>query len=336
VGPDDDVLSVCSAGDNSFALAAAGARSVTAVDLSLPQIALAELKLVAARELPIQSVRSLLGLGHFGRRVWFYHYLRPKLTDPTRAFWDANEGVVRAGIMGSGRFERYLASFRDYALPMLQRREVVERMLACRSIEEQRQIFDTQWDGWRWRAAVRLFTSRPVMARFGRSEEQFAQVAGGVGDAFLDRARHVLTEVPIADNWFVRWILTGSLGDLERAHPWLTTEGHRALRTRTDAVRLVHTSLEDLLERCAPGSFSAFNYSNVFEYVSPSHAARLLELTVRAARPGARIVYWNLLVDRWRPDRLADRLTRDTALAERLTRNDRAMFYKAVQVERVR
>ena len=51
VGPDDDVLSICASGDNSFALAIAGARSVTAIDLSAPQIALAKLKLAAANTL---------------------------------------------------------------------------------------------------------------------------------------------------------------------------------------------------------------------------------------------------------------------------------------------
>jgi S-adenosylmethionine-diacylglycerol 3-amino-3-carboxypropyl transferase len=336
VGPDDDVLSICSAGDNSFALAIAGARSVTAVDLSLPQLALAEAKRVAARELPVQSVRSFLGLGHFGRRVWFYHYLRPHLSDEARAWWDQHEDVVRAGIMGAGRFERYLGTFRERVLPLVHGRDVIDGMLACDSLDAQRAFFEARWDTWRWRSLVRAFFSRPVMARLGRSREQFAQVEGGVGDRFLARAKHVLTEVPVADNYFVRWILTGEHGDLERAHPWITTPGHAALKASADRVRFVHASLEDFLLRCDPGSFSAFNYSNLFEYVSAEHAARLLELTVRAARPGARIAYWNLLVDRSRPPHLADRIEVRADLAARLAATDRAFFYKAFRVEVVR
>jgi S-adenosylmethionine-diacylglycerol 3-amino-3-carboxypropyl transferase len=336
VGPEDDVLSICSAGDNSFALAIAGARSVTAIDLSLPQLALAEAKLVAARELPIQSVRSFLGLGHFGRRVWFYHYLRPHLSLEARAWWDANEDVVRAGVMGAGRFERYLTTFRERVLPLVHGRAVIDGLLDCRTLDEQRAFYEARWNTWRWRSLVRAFFSRPVMTRLGRSREQFAQVEGGVGERFLERAEHVLTKVPIADNYFVRWILTGSHGDLETAHPWLTTAGHAGLKPVTDRVRLVHASLEDFLERCEPGSFSAFNYSNLFEYVPDAHAQRLLELTARAARPGARIAYWNLLVDRETGPGLRDRIERRGAQAERLGSTDRAFFYKAFRVETVR
>ena len=56
VGPEDDVLSIGSAGDNSFSLLIDGARSVTVVDLSKPQLYLTELKQIAARVLPAEGL----------------------------------------------------------------------------------------------------------------------------------------------------------------------------------------------------------------------------------------------------------------------------------------
>ena len=53
VRPGQHVLSIASGGDNAIALALAGAR-VTTVDLSLPQLALTELKL-AAGQLPYED-----------------------------------------------------------------------------------------------------------------------------------------------------------------------------------------------------------------------------------------------------------------------------------------
>lgn len=336
VGPDDDVLSIASAGDNSFALAIAGARSVTALDLSFPQIALCELKLAAARHLPVQSVRSALGFGHFGRRVWFYHFLRPHLPDAVRAYWDAHEDTIREGICGQGRFERYLGTFRTGVLPLVHSRRTVDAFLACGTLDEQRRFYEERWDTWRWQALCRLFFSRAVMARTGRSKEQFAQVEGAVADRFLARARHALTDLPIRTNWFVNWMLAGRFPDLETAHPYLSTDGHARLSAAADRVRFVHASLEDFLQSVPPGSFSAFNYSNLFEYVPAEHHERLLELTIRAARPGARIAYWNLLVDRHRPERLADRLERREADAARLLSQDRAFVYGGFQIEVVR
>ena len=117
VGPSDRVLSICAAGDNSFALAIAGAESVTAIDLSGPQIALAKLKLAAAVAFDVERFRSFLGVGPIGQRVFLYHELRDALDDDVRAFWDGHEEWIRTGVLGCGKFERYLATFRTRLLP---------------------------------------------------------------------------------------------------------------------------------------------------------------------------------------------------------------------------
>ncbi len=334
VGPDDDVLSIASAGDNSFALAIDGARSVTCIDLSLPQLALAELKLTAVRFLPVQSVRSLFGLGHFGRRIWFYHYLRERLSDDARRYWDAHEDTIRAGILGAGRFEKYLAMFRERILPVVHNQQAVADLLACTTLEEQRTFFAARWDSWRWRTLFRVFFSRAVMARTGRSPEHFAQVQGDVGGRFLDRARHALTEIPVQTNYFLRWMLTGNHGNLETAHPWLTTDGHGKLNAAAERIRFVHAPLEEFLG--AGQKFSAFNYSNIFEYVPALHHAALLSRTADAAVPGARIAYWNLLVPRSCPPELAPRIERREAVAAALLAGDRAFVYGGFNVEIVR
>ena len=130
VGPDDDVLSICAAGDNSFALAIAGARSVTAIDLSGPQIALAKLKLAAAQHFDVERFRSLLGVGPIGQRIYLYHDLRPTLDDATREYWDGHEVDIRTGLLACGKFEQYLHLFRERALPLVHRRSIVEALLA--------------------------------------------------------------------------------------------------------------------------------------------------------------------------------------------------------------
>ena len=124
------------------------------------------------------------------------------------------------------------------------------------------------------------------------------------------------------------WYLTGRFPHLEAAHPYLSSAGHAVLAERADRFRFVAADVETFLRDCEPGSFSAFNYSNIFEYLDADTHRRILELTVRAARPGARICYWNLLVPRWRPDELADRIDRDEAFAARLHAGDRSFVYQ--------
>lgn len=336
VGSDDDVLSVCASGDNSFALAIAGARSVTAIDLSGPQLALAKLKLAAAKRFDVERFRSFLGLGHIGQRVFLYHEIRPELDAFTRDYWDENEVQIREGLAGCGKFEKYLALFRKRMLPWVHRRSTIDDFLGCETLAAQQELFNSRWNTLRWRTLFRLFFSRWVMERAGRSSAQFAHVQGSVSSVFLDRTTHVMTQIPVGSNPFLQWILSGCYADLEHSQPYLSVEGHRKLVEAADRIHFVHDDLIGHLKACSPGTYSAFNLSDVPEYLSESEAEALLGACVGAARSGARIAYWNLLVPRWRPDSLADRLDRDVSLGDALIERDRAFFYGSFQVETVR
>ena len=141
VGPEDDVLSICASGDNCFALAIAGARSVTAIDLSAPQIALAKLKLMAAKRLDVERFRSFLGVGSIGQRVFLYHELRSDLDDQTRSFWDEHEHWIREGLIGCGIFERHLGTFRTRLLPLIHRRRTIDAFMDTPSLQAQRRFY---------------------------------------------------------------------------------------------------------------------------------------------------------------------------------------------------
>jgi S-adenosylmethionine-diacylglycerol 3-amino-3-carboxypropyl transferase len=335
VVPGERVLSICSAGDNAFALAAAGAE-VTAIDLSAPQLAMAELKLTAAVHFELDRFRSFLGLSEIGQRVYLYHELRPHLSQMARDWWDGHEVEIRTGLLRCGRFERYLESFRTRALPLVHRRKTVEALLEPKTIEEQHRFFRDHWDTRRWRALFRVFFSQFVMAKAGRSAAQFAHVDGPVSAEFMRRAAHVLTEIPIASNPFVQWIMRGQYPDLECTHPYLSEAGHRALRAAAGRLKLVHTDLLTHLGAQPAGTYQAFNLSNVPEYLSETEHTALLRAVVGAASPGARLAYWNLLVPRCRPEAMADRLERHPTTAAALLRGDRAFVYGGFVLETVR
>ena len=334
VVPGERVLSICSAGDNAFALAAAGAE-VTAIDLSAPQLALAELKLVAAVHLDLDRFHSFLGLTGVGQRVCLYHELREHLTQSTRDWWDAHEAEIRTGLLRCGRFERYLETFRTRALPLVHRRKTVEALLGAKSLQAQQEFFEGRWNTRRWRALFRVFFSQFVMARTGRSPAQFAHVEGAVSEEFLRRAAHVLTEIPISTNPFVQWIMSGQYPDLEAAHPYLSARGHAALRAAAPRIRFVHEDLVSHLRSQDKGTYQAYNLSNVPEYLSETEHQALLEAVVGAASPGARVAYWNLLVPRSRPEAMAGTLVRNERVAQSLHRGDRAFVYGGFQLETV-
>ena len=80
----------------------------------------------------------------------------------------------------------------------------------------------------------------------------------------------------------------------------------------------------------------AFYLSDIFELVDPTGYEAILEAIARTGRPGARLCYWNNLVPRTRPEGLADRLSSEAGLAERLHAADRGFIYSRFVVETVR
>jgi S-adenosylmethionine-diacylglycerol 3-amino-3-carboxypropyl transferase len=69
--------------------------------------------------------------------------------------------------------------------------------------------------------------------------------------------------------------------------------------------------------------------------MSAENTAALLERLASSSRPGGRLVYWNMLAPRIRPETLAHRLRSREELAASLFLKDRAFFYSALRVEEV-
>ena len=335
VQPGERVLSICSAGDNSFAFCLDKAAEVVCIDLSQPQLALAELKWLGLQELRQSGLLTLLGVNAAGRRVFLYHQLRKGLSETARQWWDGNESLIREGLLDSGRFEQYLGLFRTRILPLIHRRKTVNALLALDNLDAQRQFYAKRWNNLRWQGLFRVFFSQRVMAARGRSPEQFAHVEGPVSEAILGRAKHALTEIPVKSNPYLNWILSGHYPNLDDSHPYLTEAGIAACKSGDTKVSFVYQDLASYLEAAEPNSFSAFNYSNIFEYLSPEEHTHILKLTHRAAMPGARVAYWNLFVPRSCPSSLQKMFKCHRQKASGLLKQDRAFFYGDFQLEEV-
>lgn len=324
VRPDDVCLSIASAGDNSLALLARHPGKVLAVDLNPSQLACLELRVAAYRCLEHAELLELIGSTPSQRRVELYQRCRGTLTTDTRRFWDSQN--VAAGIGGAGKFERYFAIFRNRVLPLVHSRRRVEQLLAGGAAR--REFYAQHWDTWRWRWLFRVFFSRFVMGRLGRDPSFFQYVEGSVADRIMERARYALTELDPATNPYLQWILTGRH---TTALPFaLRPENFEAIRANLGRLEWRCGAIEDVL---TDRSFDRFNLSDIFEYMSPANYEQLLERIARAGRPGARLVYWNMLAPRQRPDRLAARLR--SLPAEQLFRQDKAFFYRALVIEEV-
>jgi S-adenosylmethionine:diacylglycerol 3-amino-3-carboxypropyl transferase len=333
IRPEDECLSIASAGDNALAMLARGPRRVIALDMNPSQLACLELRVAAFRRLDYPEILELIGSRVSKRRIKLYQAIRLALSGRVRAFWDARQELLARGVGSSGKFENYFRLFRERVMPLVHSRRTISRLLEGRDLAARQHFYNETWNTWRWRVLFHLFFSRSVMGTLGRDPSFFRYVEGNVAERILSRTRHALTELDPSTNPYLQWILTGWH---QTALPfYLREENVAAIRENLDRLEWHLASLEDFLSRDGARSLSKFNLSDIFEYLSVENAEALLYQIAASARPGARLAYWNMLAPRCASEALRNRIRPLSELAGRLHLRDKAFFYSAFVVEEI-
>jgi S-adenosylmethionine-diacylglycerol 3-amino-3-carboxypropyl transferase len=336
ITPDDDVVSIASGGDNSFALMLHNPRSLTAVDMNPAQIHLVELKIRAIQQLDYKDFIGFIGARPCCNRLQLYSRLKPYLSREAREYWDRQNENLITGIIHCGKFEHYFSIFRRIVLPLIHDQKTVQQLLSASSFEEQRNLYEKVWNNRRWRWLFRLFFSRFLLGHVGRRPSYFRYVSvENIGDELLKRTRRGLTEIPIQSNPFIEYILTGRYRDLEIAHPYLRESNFHFLKENLGRMRFFCGGLDEYLRGLEPRSLSKFNLSDIFEYMSESDFEKTVREIERVSRRDTKLAFWTLLVPRTVSPALMDRIDPDTSVSEKLFSTDRTFFYRSFEVWRI-
>ena len=326
-GPSSSCLSIASAGDNALALLTRSPALVVAVDISPVQIACLELRRAAFIALDHPALLAFLGFAaSTDDRLETYRSLRGHLSPESRAYWDAHPEAVRSGAIHDGKFERYFSLFRRRVLPLVHGRRDVAELLRPKGEEERLAFYRERWDTWRWRMMFRIFFSETVMGRMGRDPEFFRYVEGSVAERILARVEYALTRLPVHDNPYVNYILTGSFG---AALPlYARPESHAAIRENIERLEIVRGDVGAAIDRYG-ARFDAWNLSDIFEYMDDATFGDVAGRILGACRPGSRLAYWNMLVPRRISARFPEAASYLGERSRELSLNDRAFFYQA-------
>lgn len=336
IGPDDDVLSICSAGCNVLALLLQEPRSITAIDMSPAQAAVLELKLAAIGQLSHGEFVDLLGVRAGLDRKALYGRIREALPPAARSFWDNHLPVLESSLLNAGRLDAYFGVFRSDHLPRAWPPGLARRLLEAPTIEAQGQIFFQEADTPRFKELFSWYYGREMMEAHGRDPAQFRHVEkGDVAAYFHKRLIHVMTELKVRGNFYLEAFFTGAYKDLRQAHPYLHPDNFEKLRALSGRVTVVIDELERFLMALPPGRFSKANLSDIFEYMSAGLAEQVFKTLAERFRRGGRLAYWNLLVPRHRPESLAWALKPLRSLSRDLWRGDRSWFYRDFCIDEV-
>jgi S-adenosylmethionine-diacylglycerol 3-amino-3-carboxypropyl transferase len=328
ITPDDDIISIASGGENSFALLLHNPRSVIAIDRNPEQVFLVELKMRAIQKLEYDDYVAFLGVRESRLRDRLYSVVRLFLSDNARQYWDSRRDDIGRGVIHCGKFERYFSLYRRCILPLIHSRNDVKRLLGGKSLNAQRRFYDDVWNNRRWRWFFRLFFGKLLLSRLGRHPSLFRYVTmENVAAELLRRTAYGLTEVNIEDNYFVEYILTGKYHNLEQVHPSYSEKNFYLCRERIERIQLVNQSLDEYLATLPNESISKFNLSDIFEYMSDVEFEQTLRAIHRVARDSAKMAFWTLFVPREIPAAFKSQFASDGDGGKILHANDRTFFY---------
>jgi S-adenosylmethionine-diacylglycerol 3-amino-3-carboxypropyl transferase len=334
VGEGDVVLSITSGGCNTLSLLLHDPARIMALDFNPNQNHFLRLKIAGIRGLPHSEFLELLGVRSSDRRLRLYRAIRKDLPVETCRFWDRNRDILHRGALMQGKQERYIAGF-GRLLRVIFGRKRVEGFFRCRSLKEQERYFERAWDGLIWRSLFDVFFSKAIMHRakdpaiFRFVEEE------NYGRTFRKRAEWALTRLPIRENYFLAFGLLGRYLNEEAMPPYLLARNFEYLRECLDRIEIVTGDLVGLLKSTPPRTFTRFNLSNIFDWLTQEEFVAQLREVCRTAVPDSRMCYWNTLIRRPLPAEVPEIESRKE-LAEELLRRDRAFAYANLEIGIIR
>lgn len=337
IAKDDVVFSITSGGCNVLTFLLDDPRKVIALDVNPHQGYLLELKMAAFRALSHEETLEFFGVRPCPERLPIYREkLRPWLSPDAALFWNSHPKKVARGIIHAGRYERYMRLLRRTVVAGFGKRRLIKRLFEADSPAARERLYREKWQGLWWKLLTGVMLSRRLngllfdQAFFAYLDRDFS-----FGRHFAAKAERALVRLPMKENYFLSYILLGRFYGDPFLPVYLRRENFETIRDRLGRVEIVTDSCERYFAALEGSSISKFNFSNIFEWMSPEAFEALLRQTVRVARDKAVLTYRNLLVFRERPASLSGTIRPLRDLARALHETDLSFIYDNYVVERV-
>jgi S-adenosylmethionine-diacylglycerol 3-amino-3-carboxypropyl transferase len=342
--PTSHVVAIASGGCNVLSYLTADPDRITALDLSLAHVALNRLKLVSASRLPSwEAFYRFFGAADAEANIAAYERLiAPYLDAPSRHYWEGRSlqqwgrrrisifarNAYRHGVLG--RFIGLThAIARAYGVDL-------RELLSARTLEEQRQFFETAMAPLFDKRAVRWATAnRLSLYGLGIPPAQYEALAGGTDMRHVLRARleRLACGFSLDDNYFAWQAFGRSYADNASGPlpPYLRREHFDVVRARAHRVEVLNRSITEYLAGCPDASRDRYVLLDAQDWMTDAQLDALWTEITRTARPGARVIFRTAAEPSLLPGRLAPELLErwdyQAEVSSALTQRDRSAIY---------
>lgn len=323
------ILSVASAGDNSFSLLTTDPEIVIAVDVNKIQLHLIALKKAAIQQLSYEETLKFLGFQQSAERIFLFKSIKYLLDKGSRVYWEMNIHLIRNGIIHQGKFEQYFHFFCNKILPWIHSKKTTELLLAAKSREAQIEFYQKRWNTWRWRLLFRIFFGKYIMGKYGRSPQFLKEVKIRVGPYIFKKAEAQLQSVSAMDNFILHYNLLADFGNT--LPHYLKPENFQQIKLNIERLQIRKGFVEDLDREY--GTFDCMNLSNIFEYMDQKTFEDSAEKLIALCAQNGKMAYWNLMVPRLISDIFKKEMIFLNDLSLKLSAEDKGFFYNRFIIE---
>jgi S-adenosylmethionine-diacylglycerol 3-amino-3-carboxypropyl transferase len=325
------IATVGSGGCNTLTFLLDDPEHVFAFDYNQTQVWLLELKIAAFKVLSHDQLLEFFGVRASTQRARLFQTLSGALSAGARSYFGNAAWLFERGLLGGGRYERFVAAFRKL-LGLIQGHRKIARLFDERSEQERLRFYEVEWDNVAWRLLFRLFFNKRVLASRGLSPDyfHFADGSTSFAESFARRTKHALTTLPVRENPFVAQYTLGRYLSEDFLPEHLKSANFETIRARLDRIENVQLDVRAFKQRAQGTQFDGICLSNVFELMSNDETQRALSDVKGTLSPNGRLTLRNLMVPREAAGETG--LVLDAEQSRALAAIDRSFVYRAIHV----
>ena len=341
------IMTIASGGCNVMNYLTESPEIVKAIDLNPAHVALTRLKIAAIKHLPdYDSFFSFFGHADEKKNIENYdQYIAPHLDAFSKKYWEGwslfrgrrinyfTKNLYQFGLLG-----RFISVVHVLAKIY---GEDPRQILDAKNQKEQGEIFDRTLGPIFEKKFVRFICNMPpALYGLGIPPSQFDELKGDadMADILKARLRRLAVDFPIEDNYFA-WQAFGRGYDraYKKAIPRYLAEKHyETLKKNADKVEVHHTTITGFLEAQTPESLDCFVFLDAQDWMNANQLNELWREVVRAARPGARVIFRTAGDDSPLENTLSDDLLGqfhyDPSASQDAVKKDRSSIYGGFHV----
>lgn len=341
--PGDHLVAIASGGCNILSYLSAAPIRITAVDLNPAHVALNKLKQAAVRHLPDYRAfhRFFAEADGLDNVKAYEDYLRPHLDETSRRYWESRNlfgrrriSYFRSNLYRHGLLGTFIGA--SHLLARVHGRNP-RKILAARTREEQRQIFEAELAPLFEKRHIRWLLNKPsALFGLGIPPSQFEALKGKethMSKVLHQRLERLACDFDLQDNYFAwqafgRRYATGGAGPLP---PYLAPEAFDNLRERIDDLEIQHRSFTEYLASMDDASLDAYVLLDAQDWMTDDILQTLWTEIERTAKPGARIIFRTAGEESILPGRIPDSIlshfSYDEARCRKWNEQDRSSIY---------